>query len=273
MAPGYYTVDFPAFLCPRLDAPIVMAHGLFGFDRIGLGPLTLATYFRRIPRLFEVAGNRVLVSKVPPISRIERRARVLGDRIRSVFGGEPVHLIGHSMGGLDARALLASEGNSGLILSLTTIATPHLGSALADFAKIGFGRVYRLLESLGVDHGGFLDITRRAARDFHRSHPVPDGIPCFSIAGDPVRENVCRPLRRFHAILTEAEGPNDGLVSVDSANAFGEPLPRWSADHFHQMNWFPPRNGPSVMSLYLDVLENLATIESGCIHQPQLIEV
>ena len=28
---------------PRLDAPIVLAHGLFGFRRIGLGPLTLET--------------------------------------------------------------------------------------------------------------------------------------------------------------------------------------------------------------------------------------
>ena len=25
----------PPILCPRLDAPIVLAHGLFGFRRIG----------------------------------------------------------------------------------------------------------------------------------------------------------------------------------------------------------------------------------------------
>ncbi len=134
-------------LCPRLDAPIVLAHGLFGFDRIGLGPVTVANYFRSLPSYLEAAGNRVLVSQVPPIAGIERRSRVLGRRIRAAFGGEPVHLIGHSMGGLDARALLASEGDPGLILSLTTVGTPHLGSALADFAKIGFGRVYQLFSA------------------------------------------------------------------------------------------------------------------------------
>ena len=36
-------------MCPRLHAPIVLAHGLFGFDQIALGRLTLATYFRGIP--------------------------------------------------------------------------------------------------------------------------------------------------------------------------------------------------------------------------------
>jgi triacylglycerol lipase len=253
-------VDVLSVLCPRLDAPIVLAPGLFGFHKIGLGPLTLAKYFRGVPEFLEAAGNRVLVSQVPPIAGIERRSRVLGRRIRAAFGGEPVHLIGHSMGGLDARALLASEGDAGLILSLTTIATPHLGTALADFAKIGFGRVYRLLSAFKVDHSGFLDLTRRSARAFHRRHPAPAGVPCFSVAGDPDAEEVSRPLRRLHAILNDLEGPNDGLVSVESANAFGERMPSWRADHLRQMGWFVPRRGLSIFSLYIDLLANLAAL-------------
>jgi triacylglycerol lipase len=253
-------VDVLSALCPRLNAPIVLAHGLFGFHKIGVGPLTLAKYFRGVPEFLEAAGNRVMVSQVPPIAGIERRSRVLGRRIRAAFGGEPVHLIAHSMGGLDARALLASEGDSGLILSLTTIATPHLGSALADFAKIGFGRVYRLLAAFKVDHSGFLDLTRRSARAFHRRNPAPKGVPCFSVAGDPDAEEVCRPLRRLHAALSELEGPNDGLVSAESANAFGEPMPTWRADHLRQMGWFAPRGGLSVLSLYIDLMANLAAL-------------
>jgi triacylglycerol lipase len=247
----------PPGLCPRLDAPIVLAHGLFGFDRIGFGPVTLANYFRSLPRYLEAAGNRVLVSQVPPIAGIERRSQVLGRRIRAAFGGEPVHLIGHSMGGLDARALLASEGDAGLILSLTTIGTPHLGSALADHAKLGLGRVYGLFQALRIDHSGFLDITRRTARSFHRGHPTPKGVPCFSVAGRPTPEDVCLPLRRLHAILDEIEGPNDGVVSVESALAFGEPMPVWRVDHLRQVGWLAPRPGPSVISLYCDILENL----------------
>jgi triacylglycerol lipase len=246
--------------CPRLDAPIVLAHGLFGFDRIGVGPFTVANYFRALPAWLEAAGNRVLVSQVPAIAGIERRSRVLGRRIRAAFGGQPVHVIGHSLGGLDARSLLASEGGAGLVLSLTTIATPHLGSGLADFARIGFGRVYRLLETLKIDHGGFHDVTRRRARAFHLGHPAPTGIPCFSVAGNPPPEQVCIPLRRLHTALLELEGPNDGLVSVKSAEAFGEPLATWPVDHLRQMGWLAPKPGPSVLSLYMDVLANLAAI-------------
>src|SRR5258708_6200612 len=92
--------------CTRLKAPIVLAHGLFGFSRIGLGPLTFASYFRGIPAFLRAAGTRVLVTRVPPIAGVARRAEKLGRQIQEQSPDEPVHLIGHSMGGLDARALL-----------------------------------------------------------------------------------------------------------------------------------------------------------------------
>src|ERR1700677_5079659 len=94
-------------MCPRLHAPIVLAHGLLGFDQIALGRLTLATYFRGIPEWLRSGGNRVLVTKVPPIAGIAARATRLGEQIAAAFPDERVHLIGHSMGGLDARLLLS----------------------------------------------------------------------------------------------------------------------------------------------------------------------
>ena len=60
------------------------------------------------------------------------------------------------------------------------------------------------------------------------------------MAGDPATETVCWPLQRTHAALSELEGPNDGLVPVDSALAFGTPLPAWPLDHLRQMNWLAP---------------------------------
>ena len=134
-----------------------------------------------------------------------------------------MHLIGQSMGGLDARRLLADESWHERILSVTTIGTPHLGSSLADFAKLRVGRVYRLLEALKIDPQGCLDVTRKAALRFHERFAPPRHVPCFSVAGNPPAHEVCWPLRRLHAVLSEIEGPNDGLVSVESANAFGIP--------------------------------------------------
>lgn len=251
-------------MCLRLQAPIVLAHGLFGFNQIGLGRLTLATYFRGIPEWLRAAGNRVLVPKVPPIAGIEARARRLGEQILAAFPDEPVHVIGHSMGGLDARMLVSDPAWSRRLLSLTTIGTPHLGSSIADFAQLKAGRVYRLLTSIGIDHRGFLDVTRRNAREFHRAVAPPRGLPCFSIAGNPTASDVCWPLYRLYTALGELEGPNDGLVSVESALAFGTPLPPRPVDHFRQMNWMvagPGVKGPEApVAIYAEAVANLARL-------------
>jgi triacylglycerol lipase len=171
------------------------------------------------------------------------------------------------MGGLDARRLVADPQWRKRVLSLTTIGTPHLGSALADYAKLRVGRMYRLLSSLGIDPQGCLDVTRRAARRFHRLHPAPADIPCFSVAGNPPHDTVCWPLQRTTAALRELEGPNDGLVSVESAFAFGTPLPTWPLDHLRQLNWLAA--GESIAELvppfvlYAQLIGQLAAIGFG----------
>jgi triacylglycerol lipase len=250
----------------RLKAPIVLAHGLFGFTRIGLGPLTLTAYFNGIPDRLRAAGNRVVVTRVHPIAGVEFRGRRLGMKILRLIPDEPFHIIGHSMGGLDARRMLADATMRKRVLSLTTIGTPHLGTPLADFAKLRVGRIYRLLELMKLDPRGFLDITRQSARRLHRRYPQPHDIPCFSLAGDPPAAEVSWPLSRFHSLLWELEGPNDGLVSVASAQAFGSPLPTWPVDHLRQLNWMTaPASSvcPPVPDLYAQIVGNLASLGLG----------
>ncbi|WP_337175263.1 hypothetical protein [Paludisphaera sp.] len=255
----------------RLNAPIILAHGLFGFSRIGFGPLTLTSYFRGIPQVLRDAGNRVLTTRVHPTASVEFRAVRLGFRIDTYFPDEPVHIIAHSMGGLDARRLLAVPGWRDRILSLTTIATPHAGSILADFAKLKVGRIYRLLEAMRIDYRGFLDVTRLASRRFNRTHGRIDDVPCFSIAGDPEPGDVSWPLRRLHEALAEMEGANDGLVPAASATAFGTPLDPWPLDHLHQMNWLTHARGRStplyVPAFYARIIDNLVAHGFGAIDE------
>ncbi len=221
----------------------------------------MATYFRGIPELLRAMGNRVLVTRVHPTAGIRRRAAKLGERIQAAFPDEPVHIIGHSMGGLDARELLTDPAWSKRVLSLTTIATPHLGSTLAEAARRQFGPVYRLLKTIGWDHEGFLDLTPSRARRWHEDTHAPEGVACFSVAGDPPPDDVCFLLRRIHASMRRWEGPNDGLVSVRSSEAFGTPLTAWPTDHLQQMNWWTgyPRLKvpPKIAACYRTVVENL----------------
>src|SRR4051812_5579326 len=92
-----------------LRAPVVLVHGLFGFDRIGIGPAALH-YFPRVAAQLESAGNRVLVPSLSPTCGVQRRAFELKKYINRYSPGEPVHLIAHSLGGLDARWMISRLG-------------------------------------------------------------------------------------------------------------------------------------------------------------------
>jgi hypothetical protein len=76
-------------------------------------------------------------------------------------------------------------------------------------------------------------------------------------------------LRRIHAALEELEGPNDGLVSVESATAFGTPLPAWPLDHLRQLNWLLPGDlksnvpTPSAIGYYTLFVTHLASLGFG----------
>ena len=47
-------------MIPRLDAPIVLVHGLFGFDKITVGSFTVANYFPGILEGLQAAVNTAL---------------------------------------------------------------------------------------------------------------------------------------------------------------------------------------------------------------------
>src|SRR5437879_9812393 len=116
---------------PRLRAPIVLAHGLFGFDRLRVGSWVLVDYFHAIPTALRQAGNRVIVARVTPTAGIAHRAEQLKALIERESPDEPVHILAHSMGGLDARYMIAHLGMAHRVLSLTTLGTPHRGSPFA----------------------------------------------------------------------------------------------------------------------------------------------
>src|ERR1700680_3312371 len=116
---------------PKLRASIVLVHGLFGFDRLEVAGTTLVNYFPGIPDLFQAAGNRVLIPSLPPTGGVEQRAACLKEFLLKNSANEPVHLIAHSLGGLDARYMISRLGMADQVLTLTTIATPHRGSSFA----------------------------------------------------------------------------------------------------------------------------------------------
>lgn len=87
--------------------PIILQHGLFGFDEFRIGKLRYS-YFNGIDRAIEARGHPLIVSRVHPTSSIETRAIQLKETIENRLEGYTgrVLIFAHSMGGLDARHMI-----------------------------------------------------------------------------------------------------------------------------------------------------------------------
>jgi triacylglycerol esterase/lipase EstA (alpha/beta hydrolase family) len=121
--------------------PIVLCHGLFGYDTIGIGNTLQMHYWTGIADALTALGCRVYIARVGAVSSVRTRAQELVSFLdRTVGPGQPVNLVAHSMGGLDARYAISHLPSKHLdIRSLTTIGTPHRGSAFMDYCRDLFG--------------------------------------------------------------------------------------------------------------------------------------
>ena len=119
---------------PRGDAtryPIVLLHG-FNAGREG------SWSFHRVEEALEADGHEVYAAEVHAFASTKTRATALASQIDALLEGShgagKVNLVAHSMGGLDARYLVGALGYGDRVASVTTISSPHHGSAVADVA-------------------------------------------------------------------------------------------------------------------------------------------
>jgi triacylglycerol lipase len=239
--------------------PFVFVHGLLGFSTIG--PRGRLQYFRGVMEHLEHNPNvldgqaKVYVADLDPVDTIPSRAIQLRDFIqdRVLFDRDgrekhqKVNIIAHSMGGLDARYMVANlaldRGDRGPmtqhVASLTTIGTPHLGTPFADaMVRLPLGQsVIHWASFYSVNIGAFEQLTAAFLVDQGFNDRMPDrrGVRYFSYAGE------VHPLRVFPPMIPSAEiiwrsgaegggdgdggVRNDGLVPVTSATFRYGPVP------------------------------------------------
>jgi triacylglycerol lipase len=237
---------------PNLRSPIVLVHGLLGYDMIKLGPWGWE-YFRGIRPALEAAGNRILVPRLSLTDGVERRARQLRDAIQGSVGAEPVHIFAHSLGGLDARHLISSLGWADRVLSLTTIGTPHRGSSFADWGLRRFHAVLSpFFDVVRIPYRAFVDLSTNACAEFNKLTPDAPNVRYFSVAGRCEGPWLSIYWRLPHAIVEAAEGTNDGIVSIASAT-YGEMCEVWDGDHLNLINL--PNRQATRFGLWVDRVE------------------
>lgn len=154
---------------------VILIPGFFGF--VNLGDLTYFKHVRdHIHAWAESRGIDVVVHrpKTPPTASLAVRARVLYDLIQEEIttASDPIHLIGHSAGGLDARWLTspaaAIEGAdnkdavASRIKTVVTVSSPHRGTPLATLFDSVMGdtllRLFSILSTIAL-HGGEIPLS------------------------------------------------------------------------------------------------------------------
>lgn len=143
---------------------VYFAPGMFGFGR-----LASYDYFAHLERALgahvRASGDEIAtwVLDVPPTASVRRRAARLAELVAKTCDDDeprdgPIHLVGHSTGGLDARMVASPDVSLGVdpqllawlprLASVTTMSTPHFGTPLAAFFTTVSGQ--RLLYALSA---------------------------------------------------------------------------------------------------------------------------
>lgn len=176
--------------------PIVLVHGMLGFNELDLGWFGKLPYWRGIAQALEAGGATVRVVQVSAFNASEVRGEQLlpqVERILKETGAQKVHLIGHSHGSQTSRYVAGKKPE--WVASVTAVAGPTFGSEFGDWMQqqvkgdtwsaaliMGLGRqLGRLVNwtsgaELPQDVGAALaSLHSEGAADFNRR--FPGGVP------------------------------------------------------------------------------------------------
>ncbi len=248
--------------------PIVLAHGLFGFDNIG--PVE---YWYGIPSALRADGAKVYSTQVAAANSTEVRGEQLLTQVKQILavtGATKVNLVGHSHGGPTARYVASVRPD--LVASVTSVGGVNRGSQVADLL-LGIAPAGSLSNAviISITNGlatiinflsggkGLTQDSLAAAKSlstagslaFNVKHPegVPtsacgegayqvNGVSYFSWSGAKAYTNVFDILDPALALTSLAFGSakNDGLVASCSAHLGRVIRDDYAMNHLDEVN-------------------------------------
>lgn len=262
---------------------IVLVHGILGFSHVN-GPLLPVDYFSGTAEFLKQRFQAsVIAPAIDPTAGIEVRSDMLRTKIEQALAAgtlqskEPIHIVAHSMGGLDSRRMISksrfidANGTQSPIQTLATIGTPHRGSPIADLVALTFlnkipflagaikqpeALLQQLLAQFHISLDGLHDLTSDSARNFNLANPNDKAVNYLSFAGGgrtaPVpTSSFFLPYYEFIQAKVRGQEVSDGVVAVSSAmwGTFDSNL--WPADHADEIghNLDLPLQAPGAESL------------------------
>ncbi|MCY1005177.1 triacylglycerol lipase [Nannocystis pusilla] len=260
-APSDYNLEFVCSIgCGRETTrfPIVLVHGWTGFEAIG--PIT---YFYGVTAELESLGFPVEVAVLDPYNSTTVRSGQLAEQLDEFLVAQrarKLDLLGHSQGGIDSRAVVASHGYGDRVSAVVTIASPHRGTYITDLAlglapggvEAALGFLLNFVGAVSAQQksdaeASFYSLSEHYMQDeFNPSNPDDPRVKYISYtgrtcdaAGFLIPGNHCQDLvdpliSLGYTVLQLARGDNDGLVTVESAQ-WGDYRGEMIADHIDEV--------------------------------------
>ncbi|MCA9659494.1 MAG: hypothetical protein KC486_14200 [Myxococcales bacterium] len=238
--------------------PTLWVHGWTGFENIG--PLT---YFYGVRDHLEPLGFPMSIAVLDPYNSSEVRGGQLSEQIDEAlveWRARKLDLIGHSQGGIDSRYAISSLGHGEHVSVLMTVATPHRGTYIMDLAlglapgaaEEALAFLFNLLGAVSAQaksdaKASFYSLSEAyMTEEFNPQNPDDPDVAYISYTGytcaaidflDPDKhcnDYVDPLILAGYNILKLARGPNDGLVTVESAE-WGDYRGEMIADHIDEV--------------------------------------
>ena len=268
--------EFPQPDIIDLKYPMLLCHG-YGSMSMLMKPAPMHDSCLRL-RSF---GIKSFAPNIVPYATIEIRASQWAERIKQLqekYNYDKFNVIAHSMGGLDMRYAIHHLGVSSSVASLTTIATPHHGTSLAEIVlttpELLKEKLNELMNWFGENVfpdqksnavAAVEQLTRNYIEDtFNPSTPDHDNIKYFSISaavGKGTKHPLNPILRLQNQLIYQKEGVNDSFVTAESA-IWGEHIGEYALSHLEQIDiQVSKERKPLVNQMWLDIANKLAATE------------
>lgn len=245
-------------------ARLIFLRGLNSHPEEGvyLGPLNLGPAAKNLQQ--EMAKRSVPFYNISNMGSgsIEVQAQEAKKQILNLQD-EKLFLLGHSQGGLIARALSHDPILSQKISAVLTVATPHQGSQLADAAIHLRKNHYALYQALKVFKYDtqkktdlFQNVSTKGAQDFNQKYPIKDHMASYSISCSMKTYQLPSVLLPLPLIMKSNE-LTDGFVQENSQH-WGQHLGHLPLDHIAQLGYFiqiNPLSRLKAQRLFTDMID------------------
>lgn len=254
--------------------PLVFAHGMGGWIRVGTDELGVDYWYQILPDL-ALNGANAWATRVSPFNSSEVRGEQLlqqVDEILAITGANKVNLLGHSHGGHSIAYV--SNIAPAKVASATAISSPLKGSPVADLilsaqgtpleqplvSLINFGSQAivwaQQQDPNSLPHDALaagISLSQAGSKTFAQKYTlgmpesacgegaaIDNGIYFYSFSGNSTLTNILDPDSVLAAtgLLMQAPNDNDGLVSRCSAK-YGKTIrDNYNWNHLDVINQF-----------------------------------